>query len=202
MFIVSPIKDCFIASVSMSMILLATAMTGCAQTSIKGGESHDNLRETLVDGTESIVSWEQSSPFQQSAMTQLERNPGEELFALEISYPGGGSGDVIEIAVHQNHAEVRHFTEALYGSVPQQISARKLDPSELAELRAFVAKNRVDHLARQDSGAWDGVEYRWTHACGSHGWQVVLNNPREDQHPQDELIELIKRIGDITPGGV
>jgi hypothetical protein len=191
-----------VRSSRLEILLLSLGLcAGCAHASSPSEGRIPEIRETLTDGSIRPVEFLDYTWYQELAIAEIASHPLDELFALEVSYPGRGPGGVVEIVVRPQQSFVRALAyEADHESL-EPVGQRELTESELGALRRFVAGNQIDHLPRQEFGGWDGVEYRWTHLSQVEGWQVLLNNPTASQHPQQELLELMKRLQNTKPIG-
>ncbi len=191
-------RDCWIR-----VVLWAALLGGCTRIPVQKVISVGEIHETLTDGKVVVVAPDQYTTYQRRAESDLLSYPSSEFFALEFFFPGAGPGGVVEIVVDPSQALIRAYDHSYQSNqlILQPLGQRNLTVTELGAFEKFVLDHRIDDLKRQEFGAWDGVEYRWTHLSKSGAWQVLLNNPQNTQHPEVDLLRFMRRLQDTKPLG-
>jgi hypothetical protein len=184
--------------ISAAGVFLALIVPACAAAPRSFMQS---VRQLDGNHVFSVVAPDQLSPYQRRTITRFASGTRvDELMALETTYPGGGRGGTIEIVRTGKSAELRYIEEQDSASqVPHRFFTRTLDSQELARVRSFISMNHLDQLPGQPFGAFDGVEYRWTHATGPAGFQAVINNPGHSDQPMIGLVALMKSLRNVRP---
>jgi hypothetical protein len=128
-------------------------------------------------------------------LEMLEGPAPREAFLLRHAYPGGGPGDLTEVHVWPDRAELRWRRE----QSPSVVFRRALTPAELAELRAFLRQNKIEELPSLEFQAWDGTDYLYCHLTPSGGHRLYINNPQledDDGRPIDDPYNRLIRFFD------